>query len=576
MDLAIFRNELESAGPSVVQKLYEWAQKKADKKFLYYGEEDRYLSYGDFNAITNNIGNFLKSMGIAKGDKISVYLYNPLITALAMFGIWKAGAVYAPINFSYKGRLLSYQINDTEPRMFITEQSRVPFLNDAKADLPAVKVLLRTPRRDEHDYKSDVANVELDQKFERFDFDNLLEGNSFNLDTKINYWDVANIIYTSGTTGSAKGVIQSHRWISQYVYAMRRITHEDDICYSDLPMYHIGGAFGYLGRVVWAGSNIAIWDRFSPKGFWKRIEKSGSNTTALLDIMMPWLMNAEETAKDRCNSLFRVHMQPLPYNHNKIARRFGFDLVTTAYGSTETGNPIVSIINELAEGEGTPKELLKGYSKEYIFKKFLECGYPVFSGTDEIKKGMLGRSYHYEPAILNERDEILGAGMSGQLAFRSKLAHGLPDGYFNKPEATVKVNRNQWFHTGDACYKDENEIYYYVDRMGSFIRVRGENISSFQIEDIINSHPSVNIATALGIPAQEGDEDDLVVYITLKEPMRLEEDELRKWLASEMPKFMWPKYIRFINDNELPRTSTNKIVKYKLQEKILAELKETK
>ncbi len=571
MDLEELKKEFEKDGPSVVNQLYEWALQKGDQKFLYYGEETSSLTYREFNALTNKIGHSLKALGVNKGDRISLYLFNPLITVLSMFGIWKVGAVFSPINFNYRGRLLSYQINDTAPKILITEQFLLPFLNDVQSDLSALKVIVRKPNRAEHDFNPDLSRMELTPRFEVLDYEDLLKADSTDLDTEIQYWDTANIIYTSGTTGPAKGVVQSHRWMAQYTFNTRRFTHPDDCIYNDLPMYHVGGAISNFVRVVWRGANTALWDKFSPKDFWKRIEVSGSNQAILLDVMIPWLMNAPETPQDRYNSLKRVHMQPLPQYHNKVAKRFGIDFVSGGYGQTEAGNGFVGLIDELEEGEGTPPELHKGYTREEIEAFCQKWGYPLLSGKDNIKKGFMGRSVVLEPAVLNEHDEPLGPGQYGQLAFRSKVPYSMLDGYFNKPEATVEVFRNQWFHTGDACYKDENDIYYFVDRMGGFIRARGENISSYQIEDIINSHPEVEVCAAFPIPAAEGEEDDIVVYVTKAQKSGLEEEALRKWLAVEMPKFMWPRHIRFLD--ELPRTPTNKVEKYKLKKMILDELK---
>jgi crotonobetaine/carnitine-CoA ligase len=106
--------------------------------------------------------------------------------------------------------------------------------------------------------------------------------------------------------------------------------------------------------------------------------------------------------------------------------------------------------------------------------------------------------------------------------------------------------------------------------MGGFIRHKGENISSYQIEDIVNSHPDVNSSAAFPIPAGEGLEDDIVVYIVIQPGKELNEVQLREWLKGKMPKFMWPQHIRFID--ELPRTPTNKLEKYKLKNVILEEL----
>ncbi len=570
MDLDKLKKEFEQDGPSVVGKLIQWASMKPDQKFLYYGEEDRVLTYGEFNQLTNQIGRSLKSLGVEKGDRISLYLFNPLITVLAMFGIWKIGAVFSPINFNYKGRLLSYQINDTNPKMLITEQAMLHSLDLVKEDLPPLKIILRKPGRDEHDFNPDLLQAQMDTKHKVYTFEELLRGDSSDLNTEINYWETANIIYTSGTTGPAKGVVQSHRWMAQYTFNTRRITHPEDVIYNDLPMYHVGGAISNFTRVVWVGANTALWDKFSPSEFWKRIERGRANNATLLDVMIPWLMNPPETPKDRTNGLKWVHMQPLPQYHHKVAKRFGIDFITGGYGQTEAGNGFVGLIDELEEGEGTPSELYKGFSREEMREFCRQWGYPLLSGKEDIKKGFMGRSVVLIPAVLNEHDEELGPGQYGQLAFRSRLPYCMLDGYFNKPEATVEVFRNQWFHTGDACYKDQEDVYFFVDRMGGFIRTKGENISSYQIEDIINSHPAVEFCAAFPVPAEVGEEDDIVVYVTPMQKIELDESTLRKWLASEMPRFMWPKHIRFID--ELPRTPTNKVEKYKLKKMILEEL----
>jgi crotonobetaine/carnitine-CoA ligase len=568
------RKELEREfiedGPHVLVALEELAEKDTHKLLIYYGEEDRRLTYGEMNRMANRIGRNLSTMGVKKGDRISLFLKNPLVTALAMFGIWKIGAIFSPINFNYKGRLLSYQINDTGPKLLITEQSMVSLLNDVASQLPDLDVILYQPRREDHDYSREAAAIRPDKKFRLSSFDDLLTGDDSNLGVAIEYYDTANIIYTSGTTGAAKGVVQSHRWMSQYTFSGRKLLHPDDIIYNDLPLYHVGGAFSNLVRGLWSGCAVAIWDKFSPRDFWWRIHKSGASRATLLDVMIPWLMNVPETDQDRLNPLKFVHMQPLPQYHRKVAKRFGIDFVSGGYGQTEAGAGFLGIIDELEEGEGTPLEFFRGYSREEIKAIARKWGFPVLSGKEEIKKGFMGKSVALEPTVLNERDEELGPGQCGQLAFRSKVPYSMLNGYFNKAEATLEAFRNLWFHTGDAVYKDEDEIYYFVDRMGGFIRTRGENISSYQIEDFINSHPQVDVCAAFPIPAEEGEEDDIVVYAVLKQGQNLSEEELRKWIKSEMPKFMWPKHIRFIDD--LPKTPTNKVEKYKLKEKILIEL----
>jgi crotonobetaine/carnitine-CoA ligase len=555
MDLSELKNELKNVGEIVVYRLEEWAETMGDKTFFYYGEEDRSISFSEFNRITNSIAHSFQSMGIEKGDRISLFLLNPLITTLAMFGMWKIGAIFCPINFNYTGRLLSYQINDTNPKLLITEQSRIPQLNHIQSDVHGLQVIIHKPADNEHDYNSENAGLELDREFQQSSFEQLLDGKTANPERVVDFMDTANIIYTSGTTGPAKGCVQSYRWMLNYCYYFIKCLNMEDVVYNDLPLYHVGGAFAQVAKAAWAGCTLAAWDRFSPNDFWKRIEKSGASMAILLDIMIPWLLIAEEKPDDRMNTLNKVHMQPLPLNHNMVARRFGLDFVTVGFGQTESGAGLVGVIDELGDEEGTPADMYKGYSKEEARELVRNLGVPIISGRQEIKKGFMGRpSIYFEATVLDENDDELGPGEHGQLGFRGRLPHLLFEGYFNKPEATVEVFRNFWFHTGDGVYRDENGDFYYVDRVGGFIRTRGENISSFQVEDIINSHPKIAMSSAFPIQSEEGLEDDIVVYVVLNRGVDLSEEELR-------------------NIDALPQTPTFKVEKYKLKEMILKELR---
>ena len=114
----------------------------------------------------------------------------------------------------------------------------------------------------------------------------------------------------------------------------------------------MGGAFANIVRAGWAGARAAVWDKFSPNEYWGRVRKCGANTSALLDIMIPWLMMKDPATDDRDNPLKMVHMQPLPGNHLEVARRFGIDFVTVGYGSTEVGGAFAGVIDEVRRRGG--------------------------------------------------------------------------------------------------------------------------------------------------------------------------------------------------------------------------------
>lgn len=563
MSVPQFEETLGTKEELVTKKLEQWADEIGDKTFIYYGEEDKSTSYRDFNRLTNRFANTLIERGVKKGERISVFLKNPYITTVVMFGIWKTGAVYSPINFNYKGRLLSYQLNDTEPRMLITETQFIPVINEIKNEISPLPVILYEPKEGEHDYIPEIADTKL-VNFPTISFEEFISENGENPDIPLNYYDTANIIYTSGTTGNAKGVVQSYRWIHGYTYVFRVFNTKEDIIYNDLPMYHVGGAFALVARGAFLGSTVALWDKFSPNDFWNRIKTSKATNAILLDVMIPWLMNKEPSHDDHVNTLTCVHMQPLPKHHHQVAKRFGINFVTSGFGQTESGVGFVGLIDELEEGEGTPQELMKGNSQVQMREIAEAFHIQVQSGVKDLPKGYMGKaSPFYEARILNELDEECQVGEVGQLALRPRYPYVQLKEYFNNPKATVDAYQNLWFHTGDAGYKDENDTFFFVDRMKDVIRHKGENISSYQVEDLVNQHSEINLCAAFPVPALEGDEEDIVVYVEPKSDS-LTVEELTDWTRETMPKFMWPKYIRIIST--IPRTPTNKIEKYKLKE----------
>lgn len=552
----------------VTKKLEEWAKKKGDKPFFYYGENQISLTYKEFNNLTNRIAHSFQQLGIQKGDRISVFMRNAYISTLAMFGAWKAGGIYAPINFNYTGKTLSYLINDTNPKILLIERELLPVFDQIKDDLSNkdLKIVIYDPVEGDHDYN---PNSNKNFRENELSFEQLKTGSESNLDVDLNFSDSANIIYTSGTTGLPKGVLQAHRWMYGYALFFGKMLNEEDVIYNDLPLYHVGGAFYNITRAVYAGCSVAVWDKFSSSQFWERIRISQSTSAVLVGVMTPWLLNAEPTPNDRCNTLNKVHIQPLPSYHHEMAKRFGFDFILAGFGQTETGFGICGLIKELDEMEGTPSEYYRGYSRDEIVQIAQELNIDILDGKAEIPKGYMGKAADFlEATILNEFDEECKPGEFGELAIRPQIPNIILTEYFNKQEAALKAFSNLWFHTGDSAYIDENGVFYFVDRQSSILKVRGEKFSSYHMEDLLFEHSSIGTCAVVPIPATYGDE--IAAFVVVKEGKSLNETELRQWIENNMPKYMWPKYIRFVD--EIPKTLTNKVQKFKLKESLLKEL----
>ena len=136
-------------------------------------------------------------------------------------------------------------------------------------------------------------------------------------------------------------------------------------------------------------------------------------------------------------------------------------------------------------------------------------------------------------------------------------------GYNNMPEATEAAWRNLWFHTGDVMRQDERGMFVFVDRRKDVIRRRGENVTSFEVEQEILVHPGVKECAVVAVPS-DATEDDILACVVPADDHRLEAATLHEYLKPKLPYFMVPRYIRLMNS--LPKTPTEKIRKEALRE----------
>jgi crotonobetaine/carnitine-CoA ligase len=315
-----------------------------------------------------------------------------------------------------------------------------------------------------------------------------------------------------------------------------------------------------------AGSPVGLWDRFSTSEFWSRIEKYDATVATLLSVMWTWLEKEPQKPGDRQNTLSKVHIVPLPTEYEDIATRFGFDFISVIFGQTEAGSPVFGLINPTDEETGTPADLYQGKSRDDIVEDMKRIDVDVLDEAPG--EGYAGTAREFvDVAILDDDDERLPPNEVGEICVRFDEAGMLLREYYNKPERTVEAWQNLWHHTGDACYIDEDGNVFYVDRIGDVVRRRGENISSIQVQEIINSYEKSSVAAAFPVPAEEGGEDEIAVALEIKDGETLSEESLRDYLKSQMPEFMIPRYIEVVDF--LPTTETNKIEKYKLKQRVI-------
>jgi crotonobetaine/carnitine-CoA ligase len=351
--------------------------------------------------------------------------------------------------------------------------------------------------------------------------------------------DLGTFIYTGGTTGPSKGCMLTHRYhevLSRQIGICWRRTAED-VVWTPLPLFHFNAIVtAVLGPLIYGG-RAAIEHRFSVSRFWPEMNRTGATVTSTLGTMAYLLAHdidrpemPSSGAADANTSLRLIGAAPLPVEVDSILKsRFGVDTFSGAYGTTEA-----SLVSWQPPGVGNK---------------------PNAAGVinDE----------HFDVRIFDDDDHELPRGTDGEIVLRPKRPHTMFEGYWGRPEATVETSRNWWYHTGDIGRIDDESFLFFVDRKADYLRRRGENISSFEVERILMSHGSLADVAVHAVPS-EMTEDDLKVTATVKEGATLTEEELFRWCIDELPYFALPRFIEF--RAELPRSPVGRVLKRELRD----------
>lgn len=481
-------------------------------------------SFGDLDREACQLANGLRALGVKKGDTVVTLLDNHADAVFAWLAINKLGAISVPVNTAYKGEFLRHQVGDADAAVVIAESDYAERVVAIADHLPHLKTLVH---RGDRPALTGLAATLLPWAAIRSD-------DLGDPDVEVKPGDVAMLIYTGGTTGPSKGCMNSHNYACnlarQIIKANGRTS--ETITWTPLPLFHFNAVSATILANLMIGARVAVYPRFSVSNFWPEIERTGANDCMLLASMMPLLAGAPDNdAMKRCYGQLKVVAgTPFPPEIMQIWKdRFGAKHTrSSGFGLTECA--VVTLL------------------------PFEDDGKPGSSGK---------RNEWFDVRIVDDNDKELPPGTPGEIIVRPLKPHVMFEGYWRRPEDTLALMRNMWFHTGDIGMFDEDGYFYFVDRKKDYLRRRGENISSFEMETTFRSHPAIQDVAVHAVKSPLG-EDEVKVTAVLHSGTTLSEEELCRWAIERVPYFAVPRFIEF--RKEVPRSPVGRILKYQLRD----------
>ncbi len=475
----------------------------------------------------NRLANAYAEMGVRPGDRVATLIENSVEAMFAWWGAVRAGAIAVPINTAYKGEYLRHQLADSGSRVVVVEASlldRVVPVASQVESLDHVVVISPEPAA-----VAGVAN---------HTWSELLTADGATPSVEVRPSDLATFIYTGGTTGPSKGCMLSHNYhealARQIGICWQRTA--DDVVWTPLPLFHFNAiTTAVLGPLVFGG-RAAIYRRFSVSNFWPEMNRVGATITSTLGTMAYLLAHDSDrpemprSGAPEANSTLRlIGAAPMPVEVDDVIRtRFGVETFSGAYGVTEA-----SLVSWQPPGVRNRPNAAGVVNDEY-----------------------------FDVRIFDDDDNEVPPDTEGEIVLRPKRPQVMFEGYWGKPEATVGTSRNWWYHTGDIGRVDTDRYLYFVDRKADYLRRRGENISSFEVERILMGHGSLADVAVHAVPS-ELTEDDLKITATVADGESITEEELFRWCIDQLPYFALPRYIEF--RSELPRSPVGRVLKRELR-----------
>jgi long-chain acyl-CoA synthetase len=494
---------------NVADHLEQSAKNFPDKPIFIF--EDKPTTYKEFNLKVNQLAAGIQKTGIAKGDRVAIFMPNIPEFIMVYFAVQKIGAISVSLNVLLKKDEVRHILNDSGAKIIFATTEQSTYIPENDMDTLEHVILVEGEESDDRHISKIFDTSVMDFRTEDMDLN-----------------DPAAILYTSGTTGAPKGATLSQSNIISNVNAT--IYHvgmkEDDVIHVFVPIFHCFGQNFVMNSSVKRGVTMVLHKRFEPEPVISAISKYKVTMFFAVPTIYTYILNMDDEDVDL--SSIRYFFTGAGTMPQKVAKKWlsKYELpIYEGYGLTEC-SPLVSYNHDLKYKLGS-------------------VGFPIMN---------------VEMKIIDEEQNEVSPNKLGEICVKGP---NIMQGYWNRPEETAKIIKEGWLFTGDVGTKDEDGYYFLVDRIKDMVITAGNNIYPAEVEKVLLTHSAVLEAAVFGKP--DDIKGETVKAAVVLHPDRiLTAEELIEYCRSKMAKYKAPRHIVFVD--ELPKSPTGKILKRVLRE----------